>query len=67
MFGIPVYVDRSLSRLEEINFNIGLRTHSASMLYKDYENFEKPNWNVFTDEEIKLGNLPKIEKTAPKK
>ncbi len=33
---VPMYVDQSLEENESINFNCGLRTHSFSMLYKDY-------------------------------
>ena len=67
VFGIPVWVDRSLGRNDEINFNCGLRTQSMSMKYADYFEVEKPTFHVFTDEEIALGNLPAEEKTeAPK-
>jgi hypothetical protein len=60
-FNIPTWVDRSLSKQEQINFNAGLRTHSVSMTYADYFKVENPIWNVFTDEEIALGDLPKEE------
>ena len=36
MFGLPVWVDRSLGREASINFNCGLRTHSMAMSYADY-------------------------------
>ena len=41
---------------------MGLRTHSASMTYEAYETLENPIWHVFTEEEMKMGNVPKIEK-----
>jgi len=31
------------------------------MTYADYFKVESPVWNVFTDEEIALGDLPKEE------
>ena len=62
LFKIPVWVDRSLSKEENINFNAGLRTHSIAMTYADYFKAEAPTWHVFTDEEIALGDLPVEEK-----
>lgn len=67
IFGIPVWVDRSLSKQENINFNCGLRTHSMAMTYADYFKVEAPTWHVFTDEEIALGDLPVEEKKEDKK
>jgi len=67
VFNIPVWVDRSLSKQSTINFNCGLRTHSMSMSYEDYFKIEKPNWHVFTEEEIELGDLPAEEKKEDKK
>lgn len=61
LFGVPVWVDRSLSKQESINFNCGLRSKSMSMSYADYFKVEAPTWQVFTDEEIELGDLPKVE------
>jgi Ala-tRNA(Pro) deacylase len=62
LFGVPVWVDRSLTKQETINFNAGLRTHSISMKYADYVKVEEPNLHVFTEEEIELGDLPEEEK-----
>jgi len=67
VFGVPVWVDRSLGKNEQINFNCGLRTASVSMKYEDYIKAEQPNLHVFTDEEIALGNLPVEEKKEEKK
>ena len=67
VFGIPVWVDRSLGKNEMINFNCGLRTKSMSISYADYIKVEKPTWHVFTDEEIALGDLPVEEKKEEKK
>ena len=67
MFGMPVWVDRSLSKQEKINFNCGLRTHSISMTYADYFKAEEPTFQVFTEEEIELGDLPKVEGKAQEK
>lgn len=65
---VPLWVDRSLGKNEKINFNCGLRTTSMSMSYSDWFKFEEPTWNVFTEEEIELGDLPKEEaKTEVKK
>ena len=67
LFGVPVWVDRSLKKQDTINFNCGLRTHSMSMTYADYFKAEEPKEHVFTDEEIELGDLPVEEKKeAPK-
>lgn len=62
MFGIPIWVDRSLGKNETINFNCGLRTKSISMKYEDYFKVEGPTFHVFTDEEIALGDIPVEEK-----
>lgn len=67
IFGVPVWVDRSLGKNEKINFNCGLRTRSISMTYEDYFKAEEPKWHVFTDEEIALGDLPVEEKGEDKK
>ncbi|CAB9510398.1 Pfam:YbaK [Seminavis robusta] len=56
IFEIPLWVDRSLSRQEVINFNCGLRTASISMTYGDYITVEKPNVDVFSEEEMELGD-----------
>jgi len=66
VFGIPVWVDRSIKRQEFINFNFGLRTHSVSMKMEDWSNYEKPNWHVFTDEELELGDVPEIKNEEEK-
>jgi len=63
IFGLPVYVDRSLTKQENINFNAGLRTKSIQITYADYIKAEsEAKHNVFTDEEIELGDLPAEEK-----
>jgi Ala-tRNA(Pro) deacylase len=62
IFGVPVWVDRSLSRNASINFNCGLRTHSMSMSYEDWLKVEQPNQHVFSDEEIEKGDVPEIKK-----
>ena len=38
--GVPVWVDSSLEKFEQINFNCGLRTHSLQMAFADYKKFE---------------------------
>lgn len=55
IFGIPCWVDRSLSRQKIINFNCGLRTESISMRFADFMLAENPNVEVFTEEEVELG------------
>ena len=66
MFGIPLWVDRSMGRSKDINFNCGLRTKSISMSYDDWFKVEKPTWHVFTEEELLLGDLPAaVEKKKP--
>lgn len=65
MFNMPTWVDRSLSRQASINFNCGLRTHSMTMQYADWLNFEKPNEHVFTEEELELGDLPEVASAKP--
>lgn len=43
IFGIQSYLDDSLiAQGDVMNFNAGLRTHSISMLVKDYLALEKP-------------------------
>ena len=64
IFGVPVWVDRSLGKNESINFNCGLRTHSITMKYADYFALEQPTFQVFTEEEIELGDIPVEEKKA---
>jgi len=61
IFGVPVWVDRSLGKNESINFNCGLRTKSISMKYDDYFKVEGPTFQVFTDEEVELGDIPALE------
>jgi Ala-tRNA(Pro) deacylase len=61
MFNVPVWVDRSLSKQENINFNCGMRTKSIFMKYDDYFKIEGPTFQVFTEEEIALGDIPKEE------
>lgn len=52
-----------MSKQANINFNAGLRTKSISMSYADYIKAEsEAKQNVFTDEEIELGDLPAEEK-----
>lgn len=67
IFGVPVWVDRSLGKNDQINFNCGLRSKSMSMSYADYFKVEAPTWQVFTDEEIELGDLPKVEEKKEEK
>jgi len=52
IFDIPIWVDRSLSRQDVINFNCGLRTASITMRYDDYIAAECPKTHVFTEEEL---------------
>jgi lysyl-tRNA synthetase class II len=52
-----------LTKQATINFNAGLRTKSISISYADYIKAEsEAKHNVFTDEEIELGDLPAEEK-----
>jgi hypothetical protein len=52
-----------MTKQANINFNAGLRTKSISMSYADYIKAEsEAKQNVFTDEEIELGDLPAEEK-----
>lgn len=37
------------------------------MKYEDYFNFEKPTFQVFTEEEVELGDLPVAEVKEEKK
>lgn len=67
VFNVPVWVDRSLTKESQINFNAGLRTHSISMSYDDYFKTEGPTFQVFTEEEIELGDLPEIKEEAKPK
>jgi len=61
IFDIPVFVDRSLGKNETINFNCGMRTKSISMKYEDYFNVEGPTFQVFTEEEVELGDIPEAK------
>ena len=42
LFGLPVYVDRSLTRDETIVFQAGTHTDTMSMRYADYERLVNP-------------------------
>lgn len=42
LFGIPVYVDKSLYRNERINFNAGRHDTSIQMSIEDWERVVKP-------------------------
>jgi Ala-tRNA(Pro) deacylase len=44
VFGVPTWIDRSMSKETSINFNCGLRTHSMSMSYDDYFKVEAPTF-----------------------
>jgi hypothetical protein len=66
IFNIPTWVDRSLGKNENINFNCGLRTKSITMKYADYFTVDGPTFHVFTDEEIELGDIPEDKKEEKK-
>jgi hypothetical protein len=36
------------------------------MKMEDWFNYEKPNWHVFTDEELELGDVPEIKNEEEK-
>jgi Ala-tRNA(Pro) deacylase len=42
LYGLPVYVDRSLSADEEIVFNAGSHFETLRMKYGDFERLVKP-------------------------
>lgn len=48
LFGIPLYVDNSLSENEEIVFNAGLHTRSIRMKFKDFKNLTSPIMGSFS-------------------
>jgi Ala-tRNA(Pro) deacylase len=43
LYGIPVYVSRSLTRDERITFNAGSHTEAIRMAFRDYERLVKPH------------------------
>lgn len=47
IYGLPVYVDKSLGRSQEIIFNAGLHTKSIKMRYQDYYRLVKPILSSF--------------------
>lgn len=48
LFGLPVYVDMSLSENEQIYFNAGLHTRSISLNVRDYERVVQPVFGSFS-------------------
>ena len=42
LFGIPIYVDRSLEQEEEIVFNAGTHTLTAKLAFKDFARLTEP-------------------------
>jgi prolyl-tRNA editing enzyme YbaK/EbsC (Cys-tRNA(Pro) deacylase) len=67
IYEMPVWVDRGLSKQERISFMCGLRRVSSSISYRDYFHIEQPVLQVFTKEEISLGDLPEIVPLAIEK
>jgi aspartyl-tRNA synthetase len=51
LFGLPVYVDKSLGENEMIAFNAGLNTESIKMKYEDWVKAVKPIEGDFSKEE----------------
>ena len=48
LFKLPLYVDRTLGKNEEIVFNAGEHTKSIKMKYKDFEKITKPILGEFS-------------------
>lgn len=48
LFGIPVFVDKSLGLNQEIVFNAGLHTRSIKMKYRDFERLADPTMGDFS-------------------
>lgn len=48
LFGIPVFVDKSLGCSQEIAFNAGLHTKSIQMKYKDFVHLVSPSFGEFS-------------------
>ena len=42
LYGVPTYVDRSLTEDESIIFQAGTHTDTIRLAYKDYERLVKP-------------------------
>ena len=42
LYGLPVYVDKTLTRDEEIAFNAGSHRELMRMSYEDFERLEHP-------------------------
>lgn len=42
LYGVPVFVDRSLSKQDTIVFQAGTHTHTMSLKYADFERLVKP-------------------------
>lgn len=47
LYGVPVYVDESLRRAEEITFPIGTHTESMRLQYGDFERLVEPEAGDF--------------------
>jgi Ala-tRNA(Pro) deacylase len=48
LFGIPIYVDRSLQQEEEIVFNAGTHTLTAKLAFEDFVRLTEPQIAEFT-------------------
>lgn len=42
LYGLPVYVDKGLTKMEDIVFNAGSHTETMRLKYADYERLVKP-------------------------
>jgi Ala-tRNA(Pro) deacylase len=47
LYGLPVYVDQTLTRDEEIDFNAGSHTELLQLAYADFERLVKPQVTSF--------------------
>lgn len=50
VLGLPTYYDESITKLEDVNFNAGLKTHSINMKAKDLVKLVVPMLCSFTKE-----------------
>ena len=48
LYGMDVYVSKSLSEDEEIAFNAGLHTRSVKIRYRDWQQLVKPKVDSFS-------------------
>ncbi len=58
LYGVPVYIDRSLARAPDITFPVGSHTESMKLRYADYEKLVHPQVMEFAA--VPVGQVPGV-------